>query len=840
MKNKELTNLFNALSPKTRVFYLLMTAIGYSSAPISFAHAESIVYPDTFNDWVYNSAVSSACGGYYQTPQFNTIYSDRDEAPTSITANYSSLALNGNSVLGGNILIERGDFRLTADQVSYYRNPQTKKVEFANVEGNVLVEEPGTRLFGEEASINLIETDITLKNSEFRLYPAHARGTASQIYTKKDQPIYLNDVTYTTCAPESNVWEVRAKAVSLDEENNKGVATHAWIYIKDIPVAYTPYLTFPLTKERKSGFLAPTYASSNISGLEFAAPYYLNIAPNYDATVTPHWYSYRGWQAQGEFRYLLNNRNDGTLYAEWLPHDRAFNHFREDNLSTADPSDPRTEALESATDDRQAVYWEQQGLLSNRWVYDINYEYVSDDNYLADLEPDYFDLNNRTLERELETEYYTPHWAWYGRALDYQNLQPFDASIQQESYNVLPQVFAKADYPLNSTGIHYGFLGQASAFTHNNALFTHEPITQGERYNLTPEASWNWRRSYGYIKPRAQLSYTTYELNLGTDDELLDRPSDPSLTLPIVDVDTGLLFDRDFSFMNTRFSQTLEPRLFYLYVPNKNQNDLPNFDSELMEFNYNQLFRTNRFSGYDRIGDANQLSYAVTSRFINSQTGAERSRFSIGQILYFENRHVSICDTDAFSECIDVEDPSNTQEYSPIVAELYYYFTKNWSGLIETQWNPNDVSTLEQQRVVANYRDDEGRIFNLGYSFIYQGNPVSDEPAGSSGNNLDQVDVAFGWQILPQWNVLAGIEYDVTNNFTIENFAGIEYENCCWAVRVGAEKYLTINSDEDDQQFDERYFIQFSLKGLAEVGTSPGGLFTNELAGYQDKFGTRY
>lgn len=819
-----------------------MSAIGYSSAAISLPiTTPSLVYQDTFSDWVYNSEVSSACGGYYQVPHFNPSSLNTEEAPTDISANYSSLSSTGNSMLSGNVLIERPDFRLTAERISYYRDPQTKKVEYANAEGNILVEEPEHRFFGEAASINLLKNDLTIKDSQFRLYSAHARGTASEIYTEKDKPIYLSDVTYTTCAPDSNVWEVRASSVSLDEPNNKGVARNAWIYIKDVPIAYTPYLTFPLTKERKSGLLPPTYGTSNISGLEFAVPYYFNIAPNYDATTTAHWYSYRGWQAQGEFRYLLNNKNRGTLYAEWVPDDRAFNHFREDNLEGFPPAnDPRTEALESANSNRQAVFWEQQGLISSQWIYNINWEFVSDDNYLSDLSPPYFDLNNRTLERELETEFYTENWAWYGRALDYQNLQPFDASIQQESYNVLPQVFADVEYDLGNTGLHYGFLGEASVFTHNNELFTHEPVTQGERYGLSPEAGWEWRRAYGYAKPRVQLFYTAYELDLGTEDELIDDPSNPTRTLPIVDVDTGLFFDRSFNFLGSNFSQTLEPRLFYLYVPNKNQNDLPNFDSELMEFNYNQLFRINRFSGFDRIGDANQLSYAATTRFINTQTGAERSRFSIGQIVYFDDRHVSICDTDAFTQCIDTEDPTNTQEFSPIVAEMYYYFTQNWSGLIETQWNPSDVSQLEQQRVQVNYRDDEGRMFNLGYSFIYQGNPVSDASPGSSQNNLDQIDGAFGWQILPQWKVLAGIEYDITNNFSVENFAGVEYENCCWAIRVGAQKYLTINSSEDYQQFDEQYFIQFSLKGLASIGNSPGGLFADELAGYSDTFGTRY
>jgi LPS-assembly protein len=830
-------NIYNMEILKRRLSFLIVPLSSAFFTPIALS--ATTTYSDTFNDWVYSTR-PSVCGGYYLPPKFAPNTPDIQEAPTEIGADYNSIALQGVSTLTGNVEIERGTFRLTSDQLSFYRDSQTKNVEYATAQGHVLVEEPSARLYGTEANIDLLKEQIEIQNAQYRVYSAHGRGSASSISQQRNYPLYLNDVTYTTCAPDDNFWEIRAKTVSLDQESNRGVARDAWVYIKDVPIAYSPYLSFPLSKERKSGLLAPSYVNSTNAGFEFSQPYYFNLAPNYDDTLTANWYSKRGFQLQNEFRYLLNS-NEGVFYAEWLPDDPEFAHFQETNLMGApDSHDPRTEALRSASTDRQAVYFNQEGQLSSQWLMNVNFEYVSDDNYLSDLNPQYFDLNNRTLEREIETEYFSKNWSLYGRALDYQNLQPFDASIQQESYNVLPQFFLMGEYPDDDTGLHYGLLTQASIFTHDNALFTDDPVTQGNRYGLTPEISWPWRSSYGYINPRAQLSFMDYDLNLGTTDEEINNPENPTRTLPIIDIDSGLFFDRSLSLFGNNYSQSLEPRLFYLYVPNRNQNDLPNFDSELMEFNFRQLFRTNRFSGYDRIGDANQLSYAATSRFTNTSTGKERARVSLGQILYFEDREVTTCDTEIVPNCINDEDPTHDRDYSPFVSEFYYYITDNWSGLVELQWDPNTVTSLEQRRLQIDYQDEHNRLLSLGYSFIAQGNPDPDQPFDSSQNNLEQVDAAFGLQILPRWNVLAGIEYDMTNKFAVESFAGVEYENCCWAIRAGTQRYLTINSNENDQQFDEEYFIQFSLKGLASVGNSPGGLFSNELQGYKDSFGTRY
>jgi LPS-assembly protein len=816
-----------------------LVVFGLSLGLAGPAVAERTTYPDVFNDWVYTSPGSSVCAGYYLTPQLPNIPYD-ENLPLDVTADYSSLALKGNSMFNGNVLAERGNLRLTTEKFSFYRDPQTLQIETATAEGKVLIEEPQMRLYGEEAQLNMLQDSVSLEEAQFRIYPAHGRGTANSITNVRDEPLYLHGASYTTCAPDSNVWEVRAKSVVLDQDENRGVARDAWVYVKDIPVAYTPYISFPLSEERKSGFLSPNYANSNNAGFEFTLPYYLNLAPNYDATITPVWYSKRSYQTQFETRYLFEKMN-GTFYAEWLPHDPEFAQFREDNLAAVgDFSDPQVKALKDASANRRAIYWDQNAQLSSQWLMDIDVEYVSDDNYVSDLNPNYFDLNNRALERQLQTNYYSRYWEFYGRVLDYQNLQPFDASIQEPSYNVLPQLFLQGEYPDDLLGMHYSLGTEASIFTHEDELFTTEPVTRGNRYVVLPEVDWRWQTPYAYFVPKMQLSYTDYDLTIQDDPLYTDLPTAPSRTLPMYNIDSGLFFDRDMNLFGSSFSQSLEPRLYYLNVPYRNQNDLPDFDSELMEFNYAQLFRMNRFTGTDRIGDANQLSYALTSRFTNNETGEERSHLSLGQIYYFEDRRVTVCDQDVFPDCIEDEDPFFQDNYSPFVSEYYYKVNQQWSGLLELQWNPYQVTSLEQRRVQVNYHDGPDRIFNLGYSFIYQGNPLSDEPMGSSKNNLDQVDGAFGWRVHPQWNLLAGIEYDLTNNFAVENFAGLEYENCCWALRFGGRSYLTVNSSDVDQQFDREYFIQWSFKGLANIGNSPTGLFSENLMGYEDTFGQRY
>jgi len=234
------------------------------------------------------------------------------------------------------------------------------------------------------------------------------------------------------------------------------------------------------------------------------------------------------------------------------------------------------------------------------------------------------------------------------------------------------------------------------------------------------------------------------------------------------------------------------------------------------------------------------LTYALINRFSHEKTGEEQTRLSVGQIIYFEDQRVTICDSDLDPDCGSFENPNATKRYSPFVGELYYRISQNWSGLAELQWDPDTISVWDQRRFVLRYRDTADRVFNFGYSFLSQGNPLPENEPGSSSNNLEQIDTSIGWRLLPQWNVLAGIEYDFINDFTVEQFAGIEYENCCWAVRIGGQQYLTINSSESDREFDNQFFIQFSLKGLADVGPSPGGLFNEKVEGYQDSFGRRY
>lgn len=817
--------------------YKPLLLLGFSLPALS---AEVETYPDTFNDWVISSAASSVCAGYYVPPKFSSLTEETENLPLDISADYSSLSTHGNSMLMGNVLVERGNMRMVTDQLTYYRDQQTKAIESATAQGGVLVEEPQVRLYGNEARLNLVEDRLDVDNAQFRLYPAHARGSARFVEQKKDEPIYLYDASYTTCAPNSNVWEVRAKEVVLNQESNRGEAYHAWVYVKDIPIAYTPYLNFPLSDERKSGFLSPNYANSNSSGFEFSVPYYFNLAPNYDATLVPVWYSERGYQTLLETRYLFHQAR-GTFYAEWLPHDPAFADFRDDRLAGVEGmTSPQIQALESAGPSRGAIYWENNSQLTSQWLLDINYEYVSDDNYVSDLSPAFFDLNNRTLERQLQTEYYSRYWEFSMRVLDYQNLQPYEATTQIPSYNVLPQLFLGVDYPGETAGLNAGFDIETSIFTHEDELFVSEPVTHGDRYVLIPNVDWTWQRPYAYFEPELEYTYTEYDVTLIDDPMFSDFPTTPSRSLPIFNIDSGMYLDRNIDLFGSDYSQTLEPRLFYLYVPYRDQNDLPNFDSYFMEFNYAQLFRKNRFTGLDRISDANQLSYALSSRFINDKTGMERSRLSLGQIYYFDNRHVTICDTDLHPECFKEEDPYIDEPFSPFASEYMFRFNQQWSGSVELIWNPYSVTEMEQQRVQLNYQQSPDFMFNLGYSFIYQGNPVSDEPVGSDANNLDQVDGAFSWRFDPRWKALAGIEYDVTNKFSVENFGGIEYENCCWALRVGARRYLTVNSNDVDQTFDEEIFIQWSFKGLANVGNGPEGLFAANLSGYQDDFGKRY
>ncbi len=634
---------------------------------------------------------------------------------------------------------------------------------------------------------------------------------------------------------------LKAKEVKLDNAKGRGDAWHSTLYVEDVPVFYVPYFNFPIDERRQSGFLSPEYRSSQQNGFSIKVPYYFNIAPNYDATLSSNWMSDRGFQWGAEGRYL-DKYQFGVGYFEYLHHDRKFVQFREENLASdevPDPNDPRRKNLEEECN-RWLVNAILNGHYGVHWRSEIEYNQISDDEYLIDFGPNDFSEDERLLRRRAQADYLSEEWTAQFFVQDYQTIQPFEASLVNPPYRILPNLSAAympywKDAPFRFTG-----LGQFTFFDHEYDPLVGETPTYGNRFHVEPTIAFPQRTMYGFITPSTTLYETFYDLTLSETDESLGDPVSPNSAIPAASVDMGLIFERDVNVFKNKYQQTLEPRAYYVYIPYVNQNDLPLFDTARYEFTTAQLFRQNRFSGIDRIGDANQISLALTSRFYDEHMGAERFKATIGDIFYFEDRRVLLCDTDSTPDCFHAEDPGAKANTSPFVADVLYRFNSEWyltgDGRFDTYNTQSDLVALR-----FHYQPSLRSLMHVGFRYEESGNLVSGATLGDSLADLLQSDIGFSWNVIESVNLLGRWYYDIKHGLTIDAFGGVEYENCCWAVRAGGRRYLQLNTGEISAgTFNTEYYLQWVFKGLGSLGRSPVEYFTTNIPGYQDRFEVNY
>ncbi|HLB57837.1 MAG TPA: LPS assembly protein LptD, partial [Gammaproteobacteria bacterium] len=356
----------------------------------------------------------------------------------------------------------------------------------------------------------------------------------------------------------------------------------------------------------------------------------------------------------------------------------------------------------------------------------------------------------------------------------------------------------------------------------------------GNRLNIQPGISYPFNRPYFYIDPRLQFAFTKYDI--GHIDN--GTSTNPSRALPIFDIHSGLYFDRNLMIFNRSFRQTLEPQVYYTYVPYRNQNEIPIFDTTVNTLNYDQLFMYNRFSGLDRIADANQISAGITTRFVDQQSGIEKIRVGVGQIFYFENRRVTLCDDPAV--CNDVPNlAENRRNRSPLSGVFTYSLNPRWNATATTIWNPY-TSKVDNQTVTLQYERDPKRVINLAYTFLRNGDSYTNtpgNPTNNSANNLSQTDLSAAWPVIYDWSAVARWTENWNHNHFQNILYGLQYDSCCWAVRFVTGRAFTNLNSSNNPQYNTQFYIQFALKGLGNLGNDPTSLLSNSIAGYQSNFG---
>lgn len=676
----------------------------------------------------------------------------------------------------GSAYAQQGPKKISADSIRY-----SKASDTIDANGAVEVFSPyGDRLRAEGLSLEMetftgdaddvgyVVADRTytpkLKGNAF----AMARGQAASVEFLGHDLMQLEDATYTNCAEGSDDVVIKAKSILLDHSTGTGTARSATLRFLGVPIFYLPYMTFPISDERKSGLLAPTIGSDTDEGFFVGIPYYWNISPGLDATFTPVVYSDRGIQLVGQVRYLTETA-EGELNFEYLP---------SDDLQTG-PDDEQ---------DRSAVTFYHIQDFTDNLVGEIDYQWASDADYYDDFTENLYLNSASHLPRLGRLNYYGGIFRTEFGVSDYYTI---DDSIPEENrpYAMLPYLTLGAKERNGLYGMTYEL--DASAIQ-----FDRESTVEGWRYFMYPSVSLPLREVYGYLTPKLGLNYASYDLT-NTDPGEEDSPYRYVTT---ASVDSSIFFERDFSWADRVHVQTLEPRLFYVYIPKEDQAAIPDFDTSNLNLNnFSNIWRENRFIGEDRIGDTNQVTLGLTSRFLDGDTGEERGKVSIGQIYYFSDREISLTSDDANID-------NSTSDF---LAEGDVEFYSDWTLYGFTAWDTEESESRVRRLAVTygqDYDDVGGDNFlTLGYYF------------NRDANEDESVDLGFGYRFNTAWSVYAQDIYSVSDSENRYLSGGVRYDGCCWKVTVGAERRFDKSENERDS-----FFLTFEFTGLTRISTSQG------------------
>ena len=697
-----------------------------------------------------------------------------DEKLVDVQADNAQLVGKGTSIFKGNVVVKRGGQELTTDRATYNQSSG-----IVTAQNRMRLRDKNIILDAEQAEWSLNSDEGVLIDAEYLLRRSHARGKANYVSKNGASETDLYSASYTTCLKDDNFWSLKASEVNLDHKEAVGSATDVIVRIKDVPVFYTPYITFALDDERKSGLLVPSIGSSSETGLDIQTPFYWNIAPGSDVTITPRYMSDRGLQINGEYRYIYE-QGKGEVNLGFLESD--------DLKNDSDLINP------FYGEDRKHLSLKHSSRFKSGWSSYIDYNYVSDSAYLEDFGSNLSLASTTHLKRGLKVNYNGNNWVFKGKIQGYQTI-----TNTTKPYQRLPQLMLKGTVPDHYLGLSYGLHAEFTEFDHAD-------LVAGRRIHIEPSMSLPLQSAAAFMTSRVSLKHTSYDLNANT---VGLRDNSPSRTLPVLSVDTGLFFERDMTISNTSYIHTIEPRAFYLYVPDRDQSDIPIFDSSMRTFHFGSLFAHNHFSGNDRVGDANRLSMALTSRIINPETGQVHLRASLGKIQHFQDR--------------DVVMPSmkkGTRTDSDMVAEVSAAIAKDWAFRGELQWNPHG-NTSNLSALQLRYRGDKQQLLNISHRYRRDGT--------SPLNGIEQVDISGRLPISNQWSVVGRYYRSIREGSLLEGLAGVEYQSCCWATRLVIRDYV---NDASDQDRNLALMFQVELKGLGNFGKRTDALLGRSILGY--------
>ncbi len=699
------------------------------------------------------------------------LVSNIGKVTTDSQDNANNLSIEAGSIqaeLGGRVDIQEkikvtlGLSTITAEEASY---DETAGV--LQIPKSVVFENPDLIIFGESAKLLTKEKTTIIDGADYQILSIPARGTARQIRVENGANIELDEVTYSTCTSVDNSWELSAKKIVINNQSGEGKARNLVLRLKDIPIIYLPYLSFPINDQRKTGLLVPNLGRSSKRGLEISLPYYWNLAPNIDLTTTPTLMAKRGVQLSAELRFLTAIQG-GITQIDYLPNDDIYKK------------------------DRTYISHRQTINLPSNWRMKLNGEYASDNSYFEDLTGTMSSTSRTHLLREIQLEHYSENWIM---EIGMDHYQMIDDSIidEEKPYRRLPYFNFSGMWGNKALGLNYAL--------DSEVVFFDKPETiSGSRFHVMPEVSAPLNFNGIKITPSMAMDFTKYNLHTANDNSHSMSSVSPERAVPIYSLDLTGVFQK--TWKNGRYLQTLEPRILRVYIPYRNQDDFPIFDTIVPDMNGIQLFRKNRYVGQDRLGDTSQISYGITTKVVDANNGNSLFGLTLGQIRYFKDRKVAL-----------PSESKLTQDSSGYMAMMNMKINKNWSVKLGHMWNTHSNTSMKTTARFQ-YKSKQSEIFNVAYRY--------------RRNMLKQLDASFSWPVRDHWNVVGRYNYSILDRKVLEQFVGLEYESCCWGIRVISRKHLAYRNGDTDTSFS----IEFVFKGLSDIGDPVENLLDRGILGY--------
>jgi LPS-assembly protein len=796
-----------------------------------------------------SARVPAICSGAFIEPPRD--YPDAnlppEYAPLRATAEQSRILDDGSAELIGNVHITQGYRQLFADEVTLNRQTNT-----AFLSGAIELREPNLLVRGDSAEVHTDTEAASIEDATYVVHDEFIHGDAAQVARQTSGELTLTDGTYTRCEPGRAFWRLSGGEINIDQVESQGTARDVRLEILDVPVLYFPYFRFPVGDARMSGFLFPSLSNSDKNGWDLSVPYYWNIAPEMDATITPRYIQYRGTGLEVEFRHLSPVFNTEIRLAD-LPNDKGGNSDLAQEL--IDRGFPEDLVLPYKGDDRWLVNLEQQGGYSGSiWRTDIDYTKVSDPDYFRDLSTANLDINAETqVKQKAQGRLTFENWAISLRAQDYQVLQNDDF----DTFAQLPRLDVDGNYRWGDWQL--ALQNEATVWRHQDTqtirfikdINDPDSVTQrtrnfvtADRLRLDYELFWDKEWLWGYFKPGLAGRYLGYQVS---DTFLPEGANDtPSASAGQLTLDTGLYFERDGFAFDRDYIQTLEPRLYGLLSSNAKQEDFFNitgadinnlgpidpqsnnllYDTSLFTFSYDQLFRHSRFTGNDRIDDASRVALGLTTRFIEPISGRDLLSASVGQVFYSSDTQIGL------RELIE-ETPRS--ELAARLESRPIQSLRIGSELVydDTEHNVN------RGNFSLRYFDDEARIFNLSYYYKRDNVTFINKDGVEQVGPTRQLNSSTVLPINTHTSIMAGAAYDLSLNRELEYLAGIEYDDCCYRARLLWRR--TLDNDlagvvrAEDLQYDEGIYLEIQLKGLAGFGATVTQMLSQGIANFDQR-----